>query len=363
MEIVIIVLGVAVVILVGVLLFLTKSLSEKTDPKDAQFLQNDLANLRRDITSLSQGLDKNLRENSSDLRATFDQKLTQTQTSMSAQLENSRKIVTEITTRLTKLDDTNKRVIDVADELKTLQNVLTNSKQRGNLGEYYLENVLGNVLPPGQWEKQYHFKNGETVDAVVHLKENKILPIDSKFSLEHYNRMIEAPNKSEHDTMYAELVRDLKNRINETSKYIRPDENTMDFAFMFIPSEALYYDTIINNVANQDLIDYAFREKHVIIVSPTTLLAYLQTVMQGLRALRIEEQTKDIQKRVGQLSTHLTRYDDFMRKLGGSLSTTVNHYNNAGREFAKIDKDVVKISGGQQRDELLGLDQPQDWKD
>ncbi|MCL1876970.1 DNA recombination protein RmuC [Candidatus Saccharibacteria bacterium] len=337
--------------LVGIVVLLLKK-PTKTDSDAGKFLQNDLANLRRDLNALSENL-----------RETFDEKLDKTQTSMTAQLHNSSKIVAEISTRLTKLDETNKRVVDVAEELKTIQNVLTNAKQRGGLGEYYLENVLGNVLPPGVWDKQYHFKNGDAVDAVVFLKDKKILPIDSKFSLENYNRMIEAPNKTEREKLNAELKRDLKNRIDETAKYIRPTENTMDFAFMFIPSEALYYDAIVNDVgqggSSRNLIDYAFNDKKVIIVSPTTLLAYLQTVMQGLRSLQIEEQAKEIQTRVGQLGQHIARYEEYMQKLGGSLGTTVNHFNAAHREFAKVDKDVVRITGGNPSIEPLQIDKPQ----
>jgi DNA recombination protein RmuC len=162
---------------------------------------------------------------------------------------------------------------------------------------------------------------------------------------------------------YLALVKnDLKGRIDETSKYIRPSEKTMDFAFMFIPSESLYYDLLINNVgqggSSRDLIEYAFRDKHVIITSPTSFMAYLQTVLQGLRSLQIEEQAKDIQLRVGKLGQHLAKYDEFMKKLGSSLGTTVNHYNNASKEFVKIDKDIVKISGGDAQVEQTLLDKP-----
>ena len=349
MEVVTIILLIAVLIVLLILLFQKKSKSGEGE----KFLQNDLANLRRDVTDLSENL-----------RKTFDEKLDKTQDSMAAQLRNSSKIVADISTRLTKLDETNKRVVDVAEELKIIQNVLTNAKQRGGLGEYYLENVLGNVLPPNIWEKQYHFKNGEAVDAIVRLKDGKILPIDSKFSLENYNRMCEAPNKTEREKLSTELKRDLKNRIDETSKYIRPTEDTMDFAFMFIPSEALYYDVIINDVgqggSSRNLIDYAFNEKKVIIVSPTTLLAYLQTVMQGLRSLQIEEQAKEIQKRVGQLGQHLGKYEEYMGKLGNSLGTTVSHFNSAHKEFAKVDKDIVRIAGGEISVEPLQLDKPND---
>jgi DNA recombination protein RmuC len=160
-----------------------------------------------------------------------------------------------------------------------------------------------------------------------------------------------------------EVYKDLKLRIDETSKYIRPDENTMDFAFMFVPSEALYYDMFLvkvgDNTSQRDLMEYAMRDKHIVVVSPTTFTAYLQTVLQGLRSLQIEEQAKEIQKRVGQLGQHIEKYNDLMVRLGNSLGTTVNHYNNAHKELKKIDKDVVKIAGGDESVDPLLLDKPQ----
>ena len=268
-----------------------------------------------------------------------------------------------MTGRLTKLDETNKRVVDVADELKMLQNVLQNPKQRGVVGEYYLQSVLENVMPPGGFQMQYKFADGEIVDAALFLDKDKILPVDSKFSLENYNRLIEEKDKDAKEAVVKRFKIDLKNRIDETAKYIRPNENTMDFAFMFIPSESLYYDLLINKVGttatnSRDLIEYAFAEKHVIIVSPTSFMAYLQTVLQGLRSLQIEEQAKEIQKRVGELGRHIGAYELLMQKLGGSLGTTVNHYNNAHKELKKIDNGVVKIADSAQSVEPLILDRP-----
>ncbi|HIA91569.1 TPA: DNA recombination protein RmuC [Candidatus Saccharibacteria bacterium] len=270
-------------------------------------------------------------------------------------------IVKDVTQRLTKLDETNKRVVDVADELKTLQNVLQNPKQRGVLGEYYLQTVLENVLPPGRFAMQYKFADGEIVDAAIFLQDSKILPVDSKFSLENYNRLIDEKDKTKRDALTKLIKNDLKKRIDETAKYIRPQENTMDFAFMFLPSEAMYYDLLIANVGvvSRDLIEYAFQEKKVIIVSPTSFLAYLQTVLQGLRSLQIEEQAKEIQKNVGKLGRHLEVYDEFMGKLGSSLGTTVNHYNRAHKELKKVDKDVTKITGATEVVDPLQLDKPQ----
>ena len=157
--------------------------------------------------------------------------------------------------------------------------------------------------------------------------------------------------------------KDLKNRIDETSKYIKPAENTLDFAFMFIPAEGIYYDLLINQsgglkINTHDLIEYAFKEKHVIIVSPTSFLAYLQTVLQGLRALQIEESAKEIRKRVEELGKHILAYDDYLKKLGNNLSTTVNSYNHAYKEFNKIDKDVIRIAGGEKHIETLQINKP-----
>ena len=282
---------------------------------------------------------------------------------MQKQLTESAKLVADVTQRLAKLDETNRRVVDVADELRTLQNVLQNPKQRGVFGEYYLQSVLENVLPPGQFKLQYKFKDGEIVDAVIFLERGQMLSIDSKFSLENYNRMIEATDKAERERHMLRVKMDLKGRIDETSKYIRPSEKTMDFAFMFIPSESLYYDLLINNVgtggSSRDLIEYAFRDKHVIIVSPTSFMAYLQTVLQGLRSLQIEEQAKDIQVRVGKLGQHIGKFEEYMQKLGSALGTTVNHYNAAHKELAKVDKDVVKIAGTTAGIDPLLIDKPQ----
>ncbi|MDR0591230.1 MAG: DNA recombination protein RmuC [Candidatus Nomurabacteria bacterium] len=283
--------------------------------------------------------------------------------SLHKQFEASQKLVRDITERMTKFEATNKNVLNATDKLEDLQNILLNPKHRGNFGEFQLNSLLENFFPPNQWQAQYKFKNGDIVDAALFLKDDKILPIDSKFSLENYNRMVGEKSKDRREALAKEVYKDLKLRIDETSKYIRPAENTMDFAFMFVPSEALYYDMFLvkvgDSTAQRDLMEYAMRDKHVIVVSPTTFTAYLQTVLQGLRSLQIEEQAKEIQKRVGQLGQHIEKYDDLMQRLGNSLGTTINHYNNAHKELKKIDKDIVKISGGEESVEPLALDKPQ----
>ncbi len=325
-------------------------------------LKNDsgVSSLKQDL----QGMGQIIAQTQAHMNERMDRSSAAVQSTMMKQFGESAKIIADVTHRLTKLDETNRRVVDVADELKTLQNVLQNPKQRGVLGEYYLQSVLENVLPPDRFELQYKFADGDIVDAIIKLDRGMFLPVDSKFSLENYNRLVEETDKGRKEALIKLFKQDLKNRIDETSKYIRPSEGTMDFAFMFIPSEAIYYDLLINKIGTaattaRDLIEYAFRDKRVIIVSPTSFMAYLQTVMQGLRSLQIEEQAKEIQIRVGQLGQHLVAYDTYMQKLGNSLGTTVNHYNTAHKELKKIDKDVVKIASTTPAIEPLLVDKPQ----
>ena len=297
-----------------------------------------------------------------EITRTLDAKLGEIPGVIRNQFGESAKIIREVTEKLTKLDETNKQVVNFADQLKSLQDILKNPKQRGVLGEYYLETVLKNVLPPGSYQTQYEFKDGTKVDAVIFVKD-KIIPVDSKFSLENYNRILEADDKNEKKKLEEVFKNDLKNRIDETAKYIKPEEGTMEFAFMFIPSEAIYYDLLINKIGTvkantRDLVEYAMVQKKIIIVSPTSFLAYLQTVLQGLRALQIEESAQEIKKGVENLARHLTSYETYMQKMGNHLGTTVNMYNSAYKEFSKIDKDVYKISGEKIGAEPLEIEKP-----
>jgi len=315
----------------------------------------------------------------SELRQELDRKLSETHRSNQDQFgqttrivqnitAQSAKLIADVTEKLTKLDETNKQVVNFSAQLQNLQDILKNPKQRGVLGEYFLEETLKNVLPPNSYQMQYPMGKDEKtgkdliVDAVVFVKD-KVIPIDAKFSLENYERILNATTQEAREKLEIVFKQDLKNRIDETAKYVLPEKKTMDFAFMFIPSEAIYYDLLINKVGavkvnTRDLIEYAIRDKKVIIVSPTSFLAYLQTVLQGLKAMQIEEKAKEIRANIEKLGKHMNSYDDFMKKLGMSMSTTVNHYNNAYSEFKKIDKDVTKITEGKSKIEVLKIDRP-----
>lgn len=306
-------------------------------------------------------------EQLNELNRTVDSKIGEStkhvRESMQAQLSESTKMIREVTAGLTKLDETNRQVVSFADQLQNLQDILKNPKHRGILGEYYLETLLRNVLAPTQYKMQYPFANGEVVDAAVFVRD-KIIPVDSKFSLENYNKLVEERDPIEKEKLEKAFVNDLKLRIQETAKYVRPGEGTMEFAFMFIPHEAIYYDLLVNKIGavteeTDNLIQRAANKYKVIIVSPTSFLAYLQTVLQGLKALQIEETAKDIIKRVDDLGVHLKKYEEYHAKLGSSLGTVVNHYNNSGRELKKVDKDILRITGETPGIETIAIDQPE----
>lgn len=329
MEWLVIILLLAILALLGVIFYRSQNGGKKDDTQGMVLLQTHMQDLARTLD------------------ARFAESTKQMQESSHRQFSESSRLIKEITQEVTSVKEIGRQTQSFAEQLQSLQDLLKNPKQRGILGEYYLETVLKNVLPPGMYKVQYPFKNGEIVDAAVFVND-KIVPVDSKFSLDNYNRFVSTQvGSAERDSAEKAFVNDLKLRIQETAKYIRPEENTMDFAFMFIPSEGIYYDLLTNQVGggeDENLIQRAAGKYKVIIVSPTSFLAYLQTVMQGLRALEIEKRAVEIQKHVGELGKHIGAYENFHKKIGASLGTTVSHYNASYKELGKIEKDVYRIA-------------------
>jgi len=332
-------------------------------------IQNQIQEQARSVQDLTKTLDQKIAESTKamntsqqHLHTTLQEQFSQNTRLIQGISGQSTKMIGEITEKLTSLDKTNQQVIGFSAQLTNLEKVLTSQKQRGNLGEAGLQLVLENILPPGAFSLQHEFEDGDTVDAAVFTKDG-IIPVDAKFPLENYNRLVDEENKERRAELEKAFKNDLKKRIDETAKYIKPQAGTMEFAFMFIPAEAIYYDLLVNEVGavkvnTRNLIEYAFKERKVIIVSPTTFAAYLQTVLQGLRALKIEESAKSIRKNVEMLQKHIKSYEQYMQKLGNSMQTTTNHYNAAYKELGKIDKDVVRITQGERQIEVESIEGP-----
>lgn len=342
----------AVLVVGGLIFFINKKFEELKAPQDdnAQKLMLQVMNdLRKEV---AEGHGKNrveLEAKLNQMTLLLKQQQTDSTQTLQKQFAQSSAIIQEVTKSLTHLQETNKQVVGFAEQMKSLENILKNPKQRGILGEYFLETLLSNVLAPGQYAMQYKMENGEIVDAAIFFNQ-MVIPVDAKFSLEKYNQMTDEMDAAKRDELEKAFKGDVKKRIDETSKYIRSTEGTTDFAFMFIPAEGVYYSLMVAqvgtlNVNVENLLEYAFK-KRVIVVSPTSFFAYLQTVIQGMKAMRMEESVKDVLKNIEALGKHVGAYDEYMQKLGKQLGTTVNTYNTASREFKKIDKDVYKLTDG-----------------
>lgn len=354
-ELIIVVLLLAVISILVYVFFLKKDIEEK--PQDGMIL------LQQQLQQLTKTMDDRMGESTEKMYESLKSQSSQSQQliqEINKQVHDQLRLVTK---EISEVSESNKKVFDVGEQLQNLEKVLKHQKQRGNLGEASLQLALENILPATAFELQHSFPGGETVDAVVITKDGMI-PVDAKFSLDNYRRLVDEDDEKRKAELEKEFKNDLKKRIDETAKYIRPKDGTLPFAFMYIPAEAIYYDLLVNEVGSvkvntRSLIDYAYRDKNVIIVSPTTFAAYLQSVLYGFRAFKIEEQAKDIQKYVGMLTRHFEVYDEYFKKLGNTLGTTVNHYDKAQGEFNKIRKDIGKITDGKSFEfEQISLERP-----
>ncbi|MFC1747763.1 DNA recombination protein RmuC [Pseudomonadota bacterium] len=345
MDILFVFIGLCIIVGLGYVIFSIQN--KPRDDGSNRLMLDHIENLRKSVQDSDLKSKKELDEKFTVITKQLSDHQDRSLQSIQKQFGQSTKIIQEVTTKLTKLDETNRQVVGFAEQMKSLENILKNPKHRGVLGEYFLESILEDILP-GLYKMQYQFENGEIVDAVIFMND-QLIPVDSKFSLEKFNQLMQENDPDKRESLHKEFRSDVKKRIDETSKYVRPEENTMDFAFMYIPAEGVYQNLLGNTVGvtvnAQNLIEYAYSKK-VIIVSPSSFVAYLQTVLQGLKGMKMAEGFKDIKKNIAQLGNHLSAYDEKMQKMGGHLSTTVSMYNQSYSEFKKIDKDVYKITDG-----------------
>ena len=342
------------IVLLVLVVFLIFILKNKNNNSSSELL----VQLTNNLSSEIQNIRKEVGENSEKSRLELESKLSTinkeindfhktSKEDIQKQFSDSNKVIKDVTVELEKIKGTNKQVLSFANQMKSLEKILGNQKQRGIFGEIQLENLLANVLPPEIFRMQYSFNNGEIVDAIVKVNEH-IIPIDAKFSLDNYNKMIESEDKMEIENLEKSFKEDIKKRIDETSKYIRPNEKTTDYAYMFIPADGLYQDLLNNKVGSlkinqRDLVSYAY-EKKVMIVSPMSLFPMLQVTTKALNNMKVEESVQQIQMNIEKLGNHLKAYQTYHEKLGNSLSTVVNHYNFSSKEYKKIDKDITKLT-------------------
>ncbi len=354
-----------IVFLLIVVIYLLISKKEKKDNTANQMMLTLLTDLRGEVNNSGSQNRQLLQERLDNIIHQISNHQQNTSQHLFQQHDSSTHLIKDISSKLSQIENTNQQILGFANQMQSLERILQNPKQRGILGEYFLDALLTNVLQPKQFKMQYRFSNGEIVDAAIFFRQ-QIIPIDAKFSLEKYNLMMQVEDIHQKRQLEKAFKSDIKKRIEETAKYIRPNEQTTDFAMMFIPAEGIYHHLLNYQVGSQsvnsrDLIAYAFSKK-VIIVSPTTFYAYLQTILHGLKALQIEDSIKDVIKKVNDLGKHLNSYESHLNKMGNHLGTTVSMYNQANKSFKQIDTDIFKITEGEQGGDFEAdvLDKPKE---
>lgn len=352
---------IAVIFLVLAVVYLVIKQKPQTNTQDQTQLQQLINDMRKELQQSGNEQRKEVHERLDIMNNRLVQNLNDSSSTLQKHFSKTTTIINEVTERLSRIDSTNNQILNYSEQLKNLENILKNPKQRGILGEYWLDTLLSQVLAPGQYKMQYDLGTDEKTnqklipDSVIFVRE-MLIPIDAKFSLENYNKISQEPDAKRREELERLFKSDVKLRIDETSKYIRPEMGTTNFAFMFVPAEGVYYSLISSDIGSSkinsiNLIEYAFK-KGVMIVSPTSFYAYLQTVILGLKALQIEDSVKEIQIHAEHLMRHLKAYEEHHNRVGKHLETTIRAYSTSSGELKKIDKDIFKITQGSAGKEL-----------
>jgi DNA recombination protein RmuC len=251
-----------------------------------------------------------------------------------ARLDTANTTIINVQERLGELSESGRRIREIGEDIASLQDILKPPKTRGVLGEVMLNELLQQILP-ANFENQHTFASGERVDAVIKLGD-RLVPVDAKFPLESFQRMIDAADDAERAKHKKQFARDLSRHADDiASKYILPDEGTYDFALMYLPSERIYYEVIATDFEGVNPADYAVSRK-VIPVSPRTMFAYLQTIMLGLRGMRVEEKAAEIVDLIGRLRGDMARFSGDFDTVGTHLTNAHNKYDEAAKRLAKL---------------------------
>jgi DNA recombination protein RmuC len=273
--------------------------------------------------------------------------LNSTQTNIITQLKNSNQVINEIQSTLGNLESTTKNIQEIGKDISSLQDILRAPKLRGNLGEYFLEDLLKQIFPSSNFQMHYSFKDGSMVDAIIRLGDG-IGPVDSKFPLESFQRLIASEGDESKRKYKREFLDSVKHRIDEIAdKYIRPNEGTFEFALMYIPAENVYYETIINDsLTNKsfEILNYAIA-RHVIPVSPNSFYAYLMAVGYGLKGFKIEQKAKVIMGELSHVQDRFNRFYGDFSLVGKHLSNAVGKYDESLKRAERFNDQLNNITG------------------
>lgn len=352
------------------LFFAIKSSITQAQSRQLSELASQLSTIQQSVQQMVSASGSELRtevaENLALVQKNLNEQLSQTRGNIGQELARSNEALTSLGRQLGELGETARNIQELGKDIKGLQDILQAPKLRGNLGELFLGDMLSQMLPRDNFELQYSFKSGEKVDAVIRLGE-EIIPIDSKFPLESFRRMIAAENEAEKKKARTELIRSVKQRVDEIAqKYIRPEERTFEFALMYIPAENVYYEIIArgdDEEMHNEILTYALT-KHVIPVSPNSFYAYLMAIGHGLKGFAIEAQAKEIRSRIGELQTELGKFNEGFQAVGKNVRIAHEKFGQADRRLGKINDRLGQITNvrmeldGPDEDATVALDAP-----
>jgi DNA recombination protein RmuC len=277
------------------------------------------------------------------------------QRSMGRRLDEATRAVTEVHGQLGALGESTRRMEQLGRDIAGLEQILRAPKIRGGFGETLLERLLAEILPTENYRLQHGFRSGDKVDAAV-VVANRLVPVDSKFPLENFRRMLEEPDEERRRQVRRAFLRDVRGRVDEIArKYIVPDENTFDFALMYIPAENVYYEVILREESGEDsLLGYSL-SRRVVPVSPNSFYAYLQVILLGLRGLRIEQNAREILGILGRLQADATRVREHFDTLGRHITNAKNKYDEAATSLARLEGKIEDVAGRGEQPALPGV--------
>ena len=340
MEVILI--GINILVLVVLIILFVRKEQPKNDDQQMLMLNQRMDSLIRDLTGGMQTVRKEMQDT-----------LLQTNKGLSERLDNAARVVGGVENKLGKLEEVTKKIFDVGKDISSLQEILRAPKIRGTMGELFLNDLLSQVLPKEHYQLQYGFKSGEKVDAVVILQDTLMVPIDAKFPLENFKRVIEAKTDEERIATKKGFVKDIKKHIDDIAKkYILPDEGTLDFALMYIPAENVYYETVIRDEEETGLSNYAF-SKRVIPVSPNNFYVYLQTVLMGMKGMQVEKNAKEILANLKRLTSDFEKFKDDYVLVGKHLGNAKSKFEDSERRLDKFEDKLIQSGHGEEQPRLM----------
>jgi DNA recombination protein RmuC len=349
---ILILLAVTLLILIWFIVQSQKRTSDPTIPLLQQEVQSFRGQLTEEMRRSQDSVNQQLGQITLQVNNQLNQVTQQLQKStgdLNTRLDKAATVIQDVTKNLGSLGEATKRIFEVGKDIASLQEILRSPKLRGGLGELFLGDLLAQIFPPAHYSLQYRFKSGEAVDAVIKLGQN-LVPVDAKFPLENFRRVIEVSSEEEQKAAKRKFIGDVKKHIDAIAgKYILPDEGTFDFALMYIPAENVYYELIIKDEAmdtDKGLLNYSFA-KRVIPVSPNSFYAYLQTILLGLKGMHIEERAQEILTNLARLSGDFRKFHEEFELVGKHLTNTKSRYDEADKRLSKFNDKLESLSGAE----------------